>query len=596
MIRNLAIIVIVLLSLGNSVSANAQEYVATPVTISSEKVNIQGKVFYSHTVLKGQTLYSISKAYNVPIDELNRHNPSLKDGLKTGSIIIIPISQAAETVAEPVTEAPQDQAKRTVTVATLSEVVTPDEAAPAKDENSTKEKNKKYKKHTVKWYENIYDVTQKYKVPLDALVELNELGENIVLKKRQVLLIPDKEYIKEFNRKKNEGLNNTAKGDLPLTFPVDSTKIEAAAAEDLLAQEDQYSYPQTLERSYKISLVLPFSGDNQMDFYAGALIAFKEFKEQNGGKNYKLQVVNLNEYPSVQNMILSGILDGSELVIGPIFEKELTPIAAWAETNNVPLVSPLDPKATALASTHRYFFQFPPDQNKLTEATYNGVVKDAEKHHDKPFIIYEKWTRHSKLVTSAINSFKNKGIAIDTLGYAILEGRGVDTVMVNRMDTTNVNTVFVVSENEAFVSDVLRNLHLAKGQNTKLEISLFGMPKWKNFEILELSYLHELNTHLCLQYHINHTENQTKGFVNDFRYNFNTDPTQYAFQGYDIMRYFISMLDKYGRGFPEFVHMHNESLLQSNIRFEKADTKSGFTNQGIKNVLYSGNWEIKSWE
>jgi hypothetical protein len=137
---------------------------------------------------------------------------------------------------------------------------------------------------------------------------------------------------------------------------------------------------------------------------------------------------------------------------------------------------------------------------------------------------------------------------------------------------------------------------LAKGQNTKLEMSLFGMPKWKNFEILELSYLHELNTHLCLQYHINHTENQTKGFVNDFRYNFNTDPTQYAYQGYDIMRYFISMLDKYGRGFPEFVHMHNESLLQSNIRFEKADTKSGFTNQGIKNVLYSGNWEIKSWE
>lgn len=596
MIRNLAIIAIALLSLGNTISANAQEFVATPVTISSEKVNIQGKVFYSHTVLKGQTLYSISKAYNVPIDELNRHNPSLKDGLKSGSIILIPTSQQTETAPEAVEEAPQGEIKRTVTVATLSEVVTPEETTPAKDEKSTKEKNKKYKKHTVKWYENIYDVTQKYKVPLDALVELNELGENIVLKKRQVLLIPDKEYIKEFNRKKNEGLNNTAKGDLPLTFPVDSTKNEVVAAEDTLTQNDRFIYPQRLERSYKISIVLPFSGDNQMDFYAGALIAFKEFKKENEDKSYKLQVVNLNEYPSVQNMLLSGILDGSELVIGPIFEKELKPIASWAETNNVPLVSPLDPKAASLASSHRYFFQFPSDQNKLTQATYKCVEKDALDHNDKPFIIYEKWTRHSKLVTGAINSFKNKGIAIDTLGYAILEGRGVDTVMLNKMDTTNVNTVFVVSENEAFVSDVLRNLHLAKGQNNKLEISLFGMPKWKNFEILELSYLHELNTHLCLQYHINYTDSLTKGFVEDFRYNFNTDPTQYAFQGYDIMKYFISVLDRYGRGFPAFIHLHNESLLQSNIRFEKADSESGFTNQGVKNVLYSGGWEIKSWE
>ena len=368
------------------------------------------------------------------------------------------------------------------------------------------------------------------------------------------------------------------------------------AAEDTLTQNDRFIYPQRLERSYKISIVLPFSGDNQMDFYAGALIAFKEFKKANEEKSYKLQVINLNEYPSVQNMLLSGILDGSELVIGPIFEKDLTPIASWAETNNVPLVSPLDPKAASLASSHRYFFQFPSDQNKLTQATYNCVEKDAMRHHDKPLIIYEKWTRHSKMVTSAINSFKNKGIAIDTLGYAILEGRGVDTVMVNRMDTTNVNTVFVVSENEAFVSDVLRNLHLAKGQNNKLEISLFGMPKWKNFEILELSYLHELNTHLCLQYHINYTDSLTKGFVEDFRYNFNTDPTQYAFQGYDIMKYFISVLDRYGRGFPAFIHLHNESLLQSNIRFEKADSESGFTNQGVKNVLYSGGWEIKSWE
>ena len=53
-------------------TATAQEYVAPPVTISKEKVKIDGKVFYSHIVMEKQTLFSISKAYNVSIDDLYR--------------------------------------------------------------------------------------------------------------------------------------------------------------------------------------------------------------------------------------------------------------------------------------------------------------------------------------------------------------------------------------------------------------------------------------------------------------------------------------------------------------------------------------------
>ena len=75
--------------------AGAQEYVGTPVEISKEKVKIDGKLCYSHIVLERQTLYSISKAYGVSIDDIYRFNPSIKDtGLKKNSIIIIP-SQSA---------------------------------------------------------------------------------------------------------------------------------------------------------------------------------------------------------------------------------------------------------------------------------------------------------------------------------------------------------------------------------------------------------------------------------------------------------------------------------------------------------------------
>lgn len=582
MIRKAGIILCILLGIGCQSTLSGQGYVPTPVQVSTEEVNIDGYIFYAHNVLKGQTLYSISKAYNVSADAIRQANPSLKDGLKAGTTIYIPTG-----------------VQRTVVVATISEV-TPEQVQDVSQEAAVtpapKAKNKKYKKHTVKWYENIYDIAQKYKVPVDALIAINSLGEDTVLKKRQVLLIPDKEYITDYNRSRRGELNNTPKGELGVTFPADSSQTDSLAVSDRITQDDTFVYMPAQERSYKISLVLPFNGNNQMDFYAGALIAFRDFKKAHEDSRYTLNVVDMEEYGSISSVIGSGILDGSELIIGPIYQKDLKPLSFWAREQSIPLVSPLDPKASDLVADNPYFFQFPPAQENLILSTYDGVASESQHNGVKPLIIYENWTRHSQLVTKAINATKERGVEIDTLGYGILEGRGIDAEMLQKMDTTRVNTVFVVSENEAFVSDVLRNLLLAKGQNSKIEIDLYGLPKWKNFEIIELSYFHDLNTHISFQYFIDYTDPKTIEFLDDFRYNFKTDPTQYAFQGYDIVTYFISALHEYGTSFPSNVANYEKSLLQSDIRFEKANSGSGFVNNGVRNINYIGGWSIKPWE
>lgn len=76
--------------------AAAQGFVATPVEISTDKVNVKGTVYWLHKVLKGHTLYSISKAYGVSVDEIKAANPSLSEGLKAGMLIYIP-DKAATT-------------------------------------------------------------------------------------------------------------------------------------------------------------------------------------------------------------------------------------------------------------------------------------------------------------------------------------------------------------------------------------------------------------------------------------------------------------------------------------------------------------------
>ena len=58
---------------------------------SSKITQIGGKEYYMHHVKQGQTLYSLSKAYNVTIEEIERLNPEVKDGLKAGLVLGIPV-------------------------------------------------------------------------------------------------------------------------------------------------------------------------------------------------------------------------------------------------------------------------------------------------------------------------------------------------------------------------------------------------------------------------------------------------------------------------------------------------------------------------
>ncbi len=61
-----------------------------PVERSKDKIVISGVTYYLHIVKKGETIYSISKAYGITSEELTRENPPALNGLKEGQSLRIP--------------------------------------------------------------------------------------------------------------------------------------------------------------------------------------------------------------------------------------------------------------------------------------------------------------------------------------------------------------------------------------------------------------------------------------------------------------------------------------------------------------------------
>ncbi len=81
---------ILLLCLGTTVLFG-QTPVPVPVEISKRIENIEGKYYHLHTVEKGQTLYSISRAYHIATDEIKRTID--KPEIQAGEILLIPMNK-----------------------------------------------------------------------------------------------------------------------------------------------------------------------------------------------------------------------------------------------------------------------------------------------------------------------------------------------------------------------------------------------------------------------------------------------------------------------------------------------------------------------
>ncbi|MBR4562298.1 MAG: LysM peptidoglycan-binding domain-containing protein [Bacteroidales bacterium] len=71
-------------------SLNAQTVRSTNIT------KISGKEYYMHHVKQGETLWGLSRLYNVSIEEIESLNPDVKNGLKTGHVLGIPVRPERE--------------------------------------------------------------------------------------------------------------------------------------------------------------------------------------------------------------------------------------------------------------------------------------------------------------------------------------------------------------------------------------------------------------------------------------------------------------------------------------------------------------------
>lgn len=571
-------------------SVYAQEYISTPVTVSKEKVRVNGKVCYSHIVREKQTLFSIAKAYGVTVDDIYTYNPTLKEtGLKKNAIILIPSAEAlsgavqpeepeaepeaAEVKKEPKADIGQKVAEDTQLIQdTRTKMATPQVQV-------RKTSAKKQKTHTVKWYEDLDVIADRYGITVEELMKANNLTGR-KLAKRQKLVIPAPGEIIE-----------PADTETPVTTEIEGNAEEVAAPEDTTAADVQNVDPDWLfapKDEVKVTLMLPMRAStesisrNNMDFYSGVLLAVKDLAES--GISTELNVYDSSDST---HPIVSEDIDDSDLIIGPVSSVDLGKLL---DSGNDPrmVISPLDSRAEELASRYENFIQVPTP----LKAQYQDImewIREDSMPGDTLLLIKEKTARQTDAVKQMIQAADSSGLTFIPFSYSILEGRDVTEPLMNLTTATGTNRVVIASESEAFVNDVVRNLNILL--YNKINVVLYAPARIRNFETIEVENLHKTSAHVSLGYLIDYESQQVKNFLLKYRALYNTEPTQYALQGYDIATYFIGLCGRYGSQWERKMDDEQTQMLQSTFRFVKKDN-GGYVNQGIRRVVYGDNWSV----
>lgn len=78
----------------------AQEKESTEIHKTKSSATIGGINYYLHTVEKGQTLFAIAKFYKIEVNDLVIENPEAIDGLKPGQVLKIPIQKKKTVKSE----------------------------------------------------------------------------------------------------------------------------------------------------------------------------------------------------------------------------------------------------------------------------------------------------------------------------------------------------------------------------------------------------------------------------------------------------------------------------------------------------------------
>ncbi|WP_179335303.1 LysM peptidoglycan-binding domain-containing protein [Winogradskyella costae] len=542
--------------------------------------------YKDHKVKRKETLYGLTKEYNVSEDEIKKANRFLySENLKKGDKIRIPkyrtvvSKQTLMNTVKKYTVQPKEGKWRIaykfgISVAELealnpfmNETIQPGDElnVPNIDDTEEKQVESTFGYYEVLPKEGFFRLKIKLNLTQEQLEKLNPELKETGLKAGMVLKVPadvdttsSLEVVETTNLKSNLTNFKTKKIALMLPYRLDRIDVDAVEATKDKIKEDK-----------RLSVVL--------DFHVGVMMALDSAKQL--GISTDLKVFDTRYHISrTADILAENDFSDYDAVIGPMEENSFNRVAMTLKADNIPVIAAMNKPKQVYGNV----FQTLPEDKLLSKTMIDFVKADSLK--TKVVIISDHLHRTSSEALQ--KQFPNSKLILTQKDK---KDKSKDAYYIYHANLQNVfnagkTIVFLETENTSLASSVISMLNGFAVNKT--EIVLATLNKGKAFEGKDIdnNNLSNLKFHYP-SVHKDFDETKSNGFVDTYRKEYGVSPSKYVSRGFDITLDLLMRLASAENLYEASIDAIETEYIENKFRYNKA-LMGGYVNEAVYIVKY----------
>lgn len=512
------------------------------------------KTFDTHNVAEGETLYAISRRYEIPIKTVIADNPNLDPAhLRPGERILIrkkKIGSEDEAGAMEQWEAYRNSL------------------------NSVAEEGVAY--HIVHPGETFYSLSRRFGITEEQLGALNGGLKAADLKAGAIIKVPG-------------APSSETPGDTQAdTLQRDS--LPDVYADNTIREVEFRALRRSAPLNVALMLPLAVNGEanaNYLEFYQGFLLGLDSVKNEYGCS------VNLTLYNTardtarIRTIVQSDAFRSTDLIVGPVYEEELYPVVRFAEEHGVPVVTPL---ANIARMNSDVLFQLAPDPARKWEKVSDLV------NGDKHVTLIRTESTDKEFEAEMLALLGDSEYETYTYKYVHPSNRSANNTgdLTPLLDNGQDNVFIILADNEVDVDRILAAIAsadtsiTARGRTTPRFVVL-GNARWNRYNNLDRAVFFKDRIVFISTYHAKRDAQVVADFDRAYIRAFGALPTLYSYRGYDAAMIFCPAMyndieyDMEGRSYKP---------LQTTYLFGQGEERHNHVNRSWTRVNYGSDYTI----
>lgn len=431
--------------------------------------------------------------------------------------------------------------------------------------------------HTVKWFEDLRSIAEKYNVPQGVIIKINNLKDGWVSTRQELRIPTDRKYWPEAFQESVVAERDTVATGLQSVVAVDSVIQDTG--------EDCQTVEASPVQSLHIALVLPFNSSsekensNAMDFYGGVLMAVKKAGES--GTSIELDVYDIS-----REHLDGSRLDACDFVLGPIKSDDIKTVLSLASASTT-IISPLDQRAGALCGEYPNVVQGAcSTAGQFQEVVQWALSERAEGYASDNYIIISG-DNETACLNEAADALKAAGKTFKTVGCNI---QGHINGWESSYKPDAMNKVIIASNSEAILNNIITRMGVEAGKAEN--IMVYAGNRLRSYDTIHIEDIHHASSRIVCPYFIDYKDGATLDFIHKYRALYNCEPSQFAFHGYDLCNYMIKTYSELGKGWNAHISDSEASSgLQARFKMERTDN-GALVNKGMRHTVYEKDYKV----